>query len=354
MHGSRGTHAAPDCTLMNTHRALPLVSRAIHMRGQRRRVSLPPLLALLACGEVPAIATTGTADTCVRPSPREFRLGEVVRIDTDGPGPCAILFEETGVHLVADSAGRWPDPGERIVRDARGRYLSVEARGFEAVVAVWDSTGAFLQTIGRPGRGPGEFSAAGTMSLFTDSHGRIHVRDGGPDWSIFDEELRFVSKVPAAKIGGSFGSTIVFADGTVLAAHAVVGRRDHWFHVADLSGRTIRRFAPWADDPRRHSGYSRQVVRAGPDRFWAAPVQTDGTGYVLELWNTRGELLRVLRRDVEWFPATGPVSDPLRPPPPNLRNPELRFRRDPSYWFRDSQRELGAARWTDRGSSPVL
>jgi hypothetical protein len=279
---------------------------------------LPAVCVLLAaCGDVQVAATGNGADSCVRPPPREFRSGEIVRIDTDGPGPCAIVFEETGVQLVADSAGRWPDPGGRIVRDASGRYLSAMAAGFDAFVAVWDSSGAFVQTIGGPGGGPGEFSENGTISLFTDAQGRIHVRDGRPDWSIFDEDLRFVSKVPAANIGGSNGRTIVFDDGTVLAAHPVAGSRAHYFHLADLTGRTIRRFAPYAD-PRVRRTRHRQVVRAGADRFWAAPVEIDGGGYVLELWNTRGELLRTLRRDVEWFPAPGYVLDSSSPPPPNL------------------------------------
>jgi hypothetical protein len=286
-------------------------------RPLMRGIGVSGFMVLLACGDVQVADNGSRADDCVRPPPRDFTVGEVVRIDADGPGPCAIVFEETGVQLVADSAGRRPDPGRRIIRDARGRYLSAMARGFDAFVAVWDSSGAFVQALGGPGGGPGELSETGTISLFTDAKGRIHVRDGRPDWSIFDEDMHFLSKAPAASIGGLYGRTIVFDDGTVLAAHPVAGSRRHYFHIADLTGRTIRRFAPY-EDPRVHRRRDRQVVRAGADRFWAAPVEIDGSGYVLELWNTRGELLRTVRRDVEWFPATGPVDDPSSPPPPNL------------------------------------
>jgi 6-bladed beta-propeller len=58
--------------------------------------------------------------------------------------------------------------------DRRGNIVVADARG--RTVRVFDRAGAFVQTIGEAGEGPGEFRSPGLVAL--DSAGRLYVEDG--------------------------------------------------------------------------------------------------------------------------------------------------------------------------------
>jgi hypothetical protein len=267
---------------------------------------------------------------CPRPTARRFAPAEIVELNSPDRFLCRIEFRESGIQLLPHPNGTRPDPGQRVIRDSRGRFYTTNAAGFRSVIAVWDAKGAFVRTIGRPGGGPGELSTRGALSIFVDSRDRLHIRDGGPSWSIFSPDHEFVQKVPSLNMGGIQGTTIVLDSDEVLTSQRAggegMGQRANFFRVADFNGKPLRSFAPI--DPallQIEPYFERALGYAGGTRFWAGPPTNDGRGYVLELWSTDGQLLRTMKRPVPWFPE-GLKPPPQRregqpptgPPPPNL------------------------------------
>lgn len=129
--------------------------------------------------------------------------------------PCSrCRFRLDTVAVVGDSAG----PGElvwelQVFRDA-GRRLLVVHRGAPSSVAVFDSTGRFLRTIGRPGAGPGEFRRIWNILPFAG--GIVVTDDQLRRWTRFDRDLRFVSShalplVPRTAVLDSTGAGVVVA-----------------------------------------------------------------------------------------------------------------------------------------------
>jgi hypothetical protein len=257
----------------------------------------------------------------------------------DVDAPCTLVFEESGVQLLPDSAGTRPDPGRRVVRDSRGIHYSANATGFPATVAVWAADGTYMRTMGRPGEGPGELSTRGALGLYMDSRDRVHVRDGGISWSVFTPAFEFERKVPLAR-GGTTDQTAVLDDGTILMADAGSSGGQKVFRVMAIDTLDL----PAANGPRVLSAATsirefgevdaakvaagaraeRPIAYAGGASFWAAPGAWDGTGYTLEEWSTDGTLLRTIRRDVPWFPVGAKPPERVRegqprsntPPPP--------------------------------------
>lgn len=93
------------------------------------------------------------ANECRRQPERSFPVGSVTTIK-DGQPPCRIEFRETGIRLEAVADGSHPDPGRTVVVDSDGRYYTGNAPGWEGVISVWDTRGAYLTSFGGVGGGP--------------------------------------------------------------------------------------------------------------------------------------------------------------------------------------------------------
>jgi hypothetical protein len=276
------------------------------------------LLLLGACdapgGEAGEQARADGQAACPRPAAVTFAPGDTVVLRDQEP-PCRIIFRDTDIVLRADPGGARPDPGRQVVRDAQGRFYSTGAGGFPAVVSLWDEQGEYVRSFGRPGEGPGEFSARGMLSLHIDALDRLHVRDGGPTWSVFAPDQTFLRRVPATVMGGLRGYTVILDDGRALTAQSSPGERSHHFRIVDTSGTLDRSFAPRAPAlTAQASTTERRIGSAGGDTFWAGPPSDHRgygpDGYTLQHWSLDGEFLLTLRREVPWFRAIWPPPDP--------------------------------------------
>ena len=253
---------------------------------------------LAASGSLPADAQQAP---CPRKPDRSFAAGDTSVIE-DGRPPCRIEFRKVGIRLEAVADGSRPDPGRTVLVDSNGRYYSANARGWGVTISVWDSRGRYMHSFGREGEGPGELTARGMISLFIDGRDKLHVRDGGFQWSVFSPRHEFLRRVPANVMGGALEEgTVILDDGSALASAGYAQDRSRHFRVVDSSGALARMFGPEGE-----AGYIvRPITYAGGDTFWAAPPQEGPHEYVLEEWGLDGELRRAFRRDVSWYEWRG-------------------------------------------------
>ena len=202
--------------------------------------------------------------------------------------------------------------------DSRGRFYSTNASGFQSVVSVWEPQGEYLTSVGRVGQGPGEFSQRGALTLYVDNENRLHVRDGGPAWSVFSANLGFVRRVaiPTPGLLSLDRLSFILDNGQALSSYASGIDRRNYFHLFDAEGALERSLGPVkaeeANDPTWP--VDRLVAYDGGDTFWAGPAADEEAGYVVEQWNADGTLRRALRREGGWFllredriPAVGVV-----------------------------------------------
>jgi hypothetical protein len=195
------------------------------------------------------------------------------------------------------------------VIDHSGRFVTPTSTAGQ--LAVWDSAGRLIRTLGRAGAGPGELSALGALSIFTDGRGFLHIRDGSQRWSIFSADLAFVKSFPSAPIGGLPDVTLVLDDGTIVSSRWKGQLSREAFRIFSTAGELWRTIPVAAG---RESGAilsDRVIAPSGTDRFWAASSAPNGQGYFLQLWRTNGELIRTLYRTGAKL-ATKPPAPPPR------------------------------------------
>ena len=274
--------------------------------------SCSALVAALVFSLPPVLATGGEEGAhrhspCPRKAPRDFARGTVTKIEDEKP-PCRLIFRETGVRLEAVTDGSRPDPGRNAVVDSDGRFYSTNAPGFRSVISVWDPGGEYVTSFGGVGEGPGEFSSNGALMLFTDGENNLHVRDGGPSWSVFSPDHEFIRRVPATVMGGySPKKTIILDAGMALTSND--GRRSDttaYFFLVDSAGALHRTLGPVKGAPARsRHAFERYLAYGGGDTFWASALDEDPDGYVLEEWGADGALRRALRRNVSWYAWRG-------------------------------------------------
>ncbi len=260
------------------------------------RLPIALFLSCLATVE-PVDAWRPQTPPCPRQPGRSLSSGAVVEIRDRNP-PCRVEFRDTGIRLDAAADGSRPDPGQTVLVDSNGRFVSANAPGWRAVISLWDSRGRYLSSFGGEGEGPGELGGRGTMSLFIDGRDNLHVRHGLGRWSAFSPRQEFLGDLPWGNVGGGPWTTVVLDDGRVLDADGS-GPDGMPFRITDATGARTRTFGPAADGS---SGRGpRRIAHAGGDTFWAGPGEVGADAYVLEEWGTDGTLRRTLRRDVPWY-----------------------------------------------------
>ncbi len=268
------------------------------------RVSLVrlPVAGLVFCWGLaivePCYGSSAQALPCPRNPARGYTVGSVTEIKDSKP-PCRIEFRETGIRLEAVADGSRPDPGRTVLVDSNGRFISANARGWNAVISVWDARGRYLSSFGGEGEGPGELSARGMLRLFIDGRDNLHVVHGFGGWSVFSPRLEFIRQLPPQNVVGGTGTTVVLDDGWVLGSPRQGTGSEHLFRMLDSSGSLARTFGTVGDRP---SGDGlRRISHAGGNTFWAGPGEEGADAYVLEEWDSDGTLLRTLHRDVSWY-----------------------------------------------------
>lgn len=201
-----------------------------------------------------------------------------------------------GTHLVSRDS--------RIAVDQRGRLLLTALR---PVIAVFDSTGTFVQEIGGAGEGPGEYVAITHVNVGPKF---IHVFDPDRGRTLLDAAHRFVrlDRFPNEVNGSATteSGTVVF--GGDLRSPESIG---HHLHLLDARGEL------------RSYGWNGEVYKALVRRHYAVAAN-DSLAWLIESGSGRIEewallpepkLRRVVNRFVEEF-------DREKPPPwPEFRIP---------------------------------
>jgi hypothetical protein len=126
----------------------------------------------------------------------------------DSPTICTDCVALHQLALLGDDGGNEghiaPAPNI-VVRDSVGRYWVSQNNN---VIKVFDSAGKFVHSVGRRGRGPGEFGAP--FPAYTDSAGNVHVLDLEREIEfVIGPDFRHISQ-RAAPAGGDLASAVRF------------------------------------------------------------------------------------------------------------------------------------------------
>lgn len=216
--------------------------------------------------------------------------------------PCRLLVVPT-ITVGPSPNAAYPDPGfGRIVRHRRGLLTPVlwHMGRQRAALLLWDSTGSYVETIGGPGDGPGEFGTSSIPAAYNGPRDRLYVNEHRR-WTVLDSSLQFVRTINAPRIGREDDALVVTGEGGYVYAGRVPGLDPTtWFHHSDSLGNLTASFGPLGGYE-LHSSRGRPLARATDSTFWAAPPPGAPDGYALEEWTTDGRLLRVVKRDPHWM-----------------------------------------------------
>jgi hypothetical protein len=176
--------------------------------------------------------------------------------------------------------------------DSRGQYYATDDY-LKHTIVVYDSTGKFLSTFGREGKGPGEYRFISQLVIGGDS---LHVFDRNSRETVVDTRTLRVTRVtpvpavPRAVLllpGGTFVANfhVPTTELVGLPLHILkAGRMGRSFGSAD---RMFRRDWDFL--------MNRELAYAGRGTFWAAPFNR----YALELWDTAGYRLAEMGSHIE-------------------------------------------------------
>lgn len=231
----------------------------------------------------------------------EWKVVEEVRIGTDsGEGPAS--FSQIGALEV----------------DQTGRLYVLDSEGQD--IRVFDSTGAWVRTIGRKGGGPGEFEQA--MGMSWDSAGRLWVVDqANGRFSLFDTSGTYLTSYPRLTNGmftyywaGGFTPH----DGLVDVAYSQAMSRQALVRLDAQAHTTADTFTVPAYEPLlyKFANKGMQITTTVP----FTPTLTWSLGPGGDLWfgvsedyrivrrRLRGDTVRIIEKD--WTPK--PVTDAER------------------------------------------
>lgn len=220
-----------------------------------------------------------------------------------------------------------------VARDSRGRFI-VGPTLDGAQLHVYDASGKFLTSVGRRGRGPGEFQR---ISLVTVSAGdTLHVFDAvNLRHTVLSSDFRTVRTSP---LPGRVYAAFPLGRGTTLV-QAPARSSDRFglpLHLINPDGRVVRSYGSLQKtyEPGDVDAEFRPVAQASTAMTWVGHVGR----YELGLWDTNGRLVRTLVRGASWF----------RPREKGSRNdPNAR----PGHWIADLHEDAGRMLWVVVGTA---
>lgn len=168
-------------------------------------------------------------------------------------------------------------------------------------VAVYDTVGELIRTIGREGEGPAEFG--NDLEVAVQGRDSVYVVDYS--------NQRVVSLTPKGKVLGTFRlwrrpQSFTLLDGGRLLVHypplGTDGERLFWLY--DASGDTLAAFGRPSSDLGPIDLDLWTVSPARPDGFWAARMLR----YELRRWSGPDSSRYTLVREAEWFPIDQDLS----------------------------------------------
>jgi hypothetical protein len=182
-------------------------------------------------------------------------------------------------------------------RDSRGRYYHTSGYS-PSTFLVFDSSGDLLQSVGRRGTGPGEYSSIGR--IVPGAGDTIHVFDLGlRSHTVLTPDYRMVRSMA---IGARVSDVAEVAPGSLVvsADMRMPYRFGYPMHLLDASGLGLPLGGTEAIADKPAPGpleLSRRLRRQSDTTVWAGHVSR----YAIDLWSTDGRLLQRLTREVGWF-----------------------------------------------------
>lgn len=224
--------------------------------------------------------------------------------------PCRIGLEQ--VITLGSDAMKSPaalSSAPRMSRDSRGRFYIVSSERTGEVPLVLDSTGSFIDRIGRVGNGPGEFQ--NPAAILVTAGDTLHVLDGGTRRiTVLDSGHRAIDWIPLSRFVYA-DQLIRLPDGTY-----VLNGRESALLRLDPTGELIDRLGERADPARRRARpytTGRVLASSGNGGFWAARRYYR---HEITLWDRQGREVRTLDPSASWYSPYDSLAmpSPERPP----------------------------------------
>ena len=208
----------------------------------------------------------------------------------------------------------------------------------DQAIKIFDSSGDFIQTIGRHGEGPGEFSSVGRMTFLPD--GRLMVTDSRANRiSLFDREGTYLgSHHWTERLGRVYCATDVDCVMTVYTFEEgkdpLAGRK-LFIKKFDFDGNEILTFGEFQTEEMKihtestssggtmmmgisvpHSPHSIFIADQARQRLYHCV----NNAYKIEVFSYDGKVIRMIDRPYELLPFTGEDAKKFRSQYDNSRN----------------------------------
>ncbi len=258
------------------------------MRMQRLALAL---LGVVAGG----VRATGQVATLVVP-------------DAPSCAKCTIAVRPVVGLGAVDGPGSLSNVPFALTVDGRGRYwVTQEAE----MPMVFDVTGRFVQSVGRKGEGPGEFSRPWSLMPVADS---VLVFDFTRA-TMIDHDLRpgrTITVPPGLRAGALFAwPTLAFLTNTASGRRNEPRQPLARVRFSPTATEVLGAFGPGRGDADPMYPQFQILGNVRGDHAWSA----DATRYRLSQWDAAGTLERSLERKPEWFvnPADGSAKSMAQP-----------------------------------------
>ena len=255
-------------------------------RGHLRRAGVSPARVLGMGAAIACLATAVDAQS-------------VVTIPgTPSCAVCRIVMDSLFTLGSATDSVR-PTSFGSVQRDSRGRFYAITDD--QRVVAVFDSRGTLIGTIGRRGPGPGEFPTQ-LWRVHIGANDSVYVGTER-QVSIFDRDWKFVRQL---RLPTTAFTVHPLSDGGFVAGMSIPAQTPRRpFHILNPDGSVSRSFGPEVP-PRVGRGPPRPLRSvSGSTAFVLAPgkqsIWVDAPQYSLERWTLDGRLIERLIIDAPWF-----------------------------------------------------
>lgn len=264
--------------------------------GRCRQVAVGLLSSLLlGCGS----ADSTGEDPAYRPLER-------------GPSFCEDCIRLDSVVTLGDTTGQgYVVPTTDVIQDGRGNFWVGQ---YDDMLKVFDSSGAFLRRVGRPGEGPMEFGSP--RPFFSDDSGRVHVFDPGnarlsiigPDFELLDDRplpgvIRAAAPLPA--------ENMIVVNGAISTGD----RRLLPTHVLEEMELVHSLGEEWKPEIRNTLALQRRIATDAAGRIYSVPHYA----YRVDVWTSEARRLSgVVEAELnEVDPLSGPSYFTWENPPPN-------------------------------------
>jgi hypothetical protein len=231
-----------------------------------------PAIAFIVLAQPAAVSTTTVIDS--KPSCARCTIELVKLFTLGGPDDTVTYHPRYGLLAKADSRGN----------------VYVGPLGNDRI-AVYNSTGKLLRTLGRTGKGPGEFDFL--LYLDVGPHDTLYAFDyGGGRANVFSPDHKYVRS--SDQFGGQRHRHVILPSGQLFMLEPAQRIGDSVLALYSADGRLVRRYTPLAQD--EWSIYY-ALGRSNRGAVWVAHPNV----YQIDEYEMSGSIRRTLKRAADWW-----------------------------------------------------